>query len=290
LETYNKYIDLHTHSTASDGTLSPRSLVNLAHEIGLSHLALTDHDTMDGIIEAYQTSKNSNLKLIPGVEMSCAYAKGEIHILGYMLNFSGNEDDLEPIIEDLRIFAKDRENRNIEILKRLNNDGYNISYEELKLGNENTKITRAHFATVLMNKGYVKDRAAAFNSILNDNSKYVPKKATCIDKVCSFFNKHDLFFSLAHPLQYKLSNKELEDLIIKLKSFGMSGLEVYHSTHHLGDSIKLKKLANKYNLYPTGGSDFHGDTKPGLKLGKGYGSLNIPENIILDILSSKYRY
>lgn len=284
---YNKYIDLHTHSNASDGTLSPSELVLLANKIGLSHLALTDHDTMDGIEEAYNASKNLDTRLIAGVEMSCVYSNSEIHILGYALDFNGNMDRLYPIIKDLSIFAQEREDRNLEILARLNSDGYNISYEELKLGNKNTKITRAHFATLLMNKGYVKDRAAAFNTLLNDSSKYVPKKTTSLERVCDFFNKHKLFFSLAHPLQYKLSNLELENLIVRLKKLGMQGLEVYHSTHHLGDSQKLQKLAKKYSLFITGGSDFHGDTKPGLELARGYGSLNIPSNLILDILSLK---
>ncbi len=283
----NNYIDLHTHSTASDGSISPVKLMELAHECKLSYIALTDHDTMRGVPEAYKKACELGIKMIPGAEMSCVYAGNEIHILGYKLDFSGDENELLPIFSDLESFARDREERNLELLSRLRADGYDISYEDLNPNNEDTKITRAHFATALMNKGYVKDRSAAFDTLLADNSKYVPAKTTSIEKTCSFFNKHNLFFSLAHPLQYGLSNSELEDLILKLKLFGMEGLEVYHSTHKQHDSLKLKALASKYGLFCTGGSDFHGEVKPGLMLGSGYGSLNVPESLILDILKHK---
>lgn len=287
----NRYIDLHTHSTASDGTLSPANLIKKAININLSYIALTDHDTMSGAIEAYEAAKNSSLNMIPGVEMSAAYKSkanknGEIHILGYLLHFNGSHKIINEISKELDIFAKDRENRNLEILKRLNADNYNINYEELKLGNKDTKITRAHFATVLMNKGYVKDRKMAFDTILANNSKYVPAKTTTIERACDFFNKYDLFFALAHPFLYQLDDIELENLILELKAYGMKGIEVYHSTHSQSQINTLKKLANKFNLAATGGSDYHGDTKPNLELAIGYGNLKIPSELIENIINN----
>lgn len=279
----NKYIDLHTHSTASDGSLSPIKLIQEAKMINLSYISLTDHDTMQGIPEAYNEAKLLGINFIPGIEMSCAYNDSELHILGYMPYFDGDMGRITDIQKDIEIFASKREARNAEILRRLNDAGYNISYDDLIENNPDTKITRSHFALALFKKGYVNDRKQAFDEILADNSPFIPKKEVSIDDVCNFFNRHNFFFSLAHPLLYKLSNKELNTCLSLLKDKGMNGIEVYHSTHHINDSLKLKKLATEYSLLPTGGSDFHGDAKPGLLLGRGYGSLNIPESVIKDI-------
>lgn len=278
-----QYIDLHSHSNASDGSLSPSALVREALKKQLSHLALTDHDTMDGVPEAFAAADGTGLQLIPGVEMSCVYGKKEIHILGYLFRFSGNMQDLVPIMQDLEMFAVQRHERNLEILARLRADGYDIEFEELKLGQSNTQITRAHFATVLMQKAYVSSRKAAFDSILADGSKYIPHKKNTPAEICRFFRRHGLFFSLAHPYQYGFSHAELEELLRFLQQEGMQGLEVYHSTHHPGEARALQLLADRLGLFYTGGSDFHGDNKPGLELGTGYASLRVPADILFRI-------
>lgn len=280
-----EFIDLHTHTTASDGTLNPEELIAAAAKEGLFALAITDHDTMNAIPSAYEAALSYKLRLIPGIEMSAAYMDTEIHILGYLpdkKDKNGNIVD-KAIFSDLAGFAKERDARNLEIIRRLRADGINIRMEDLYFGNPNTKITRAHFARFLMQKGYVRDINSAFDVYLKNNGKYCPAKTTSVEKVMAFFCRHGFFISLAHPLQYRLSNYELESLISKLKNSGMRGLEVYHSTHHPSDTKKLSSYAVKYGLLPTGGSDFHGANKPDIKIGRGYGGLRIPKQVLLNM-------
>ena len=284
-----KYIDLHTHSTSSDGTYSPTDVAVLAKQASLSLIALTDHDTMAGVNECFKKGLELGLFVIPGVEMSCVYEEKEIHILGYLLSasFSQNKPDIpEEIFSDLDFFAKERANRNAEIIKRFKKDGILISENDLNNGNEKAQITRAHFANALINMGVVKNKKEAFEKYLEYGGKYIPVKNITTYRCMEFLTRHEFFISLAHPFQYKFSEKELEKLLLHLKDLGLKGIEVYHSTHSKADKFKLNSLAQKYNLLPTGGSDFHGSNKPGLYIGRGYGDLKIPASIFNDILNS----
>ena len=283
------YIDLHTHSTSSDGTYSPTDVAVLAKQASLSLIALTDHDTMAGVNECFKKGLELGLFVIPGVEMSCVYEEKEIHILGYLLSasFSQNKPDIpEEIFSDLDFFAKERANRNAEIIKRFKKDGILISENDLNNGNEKAQITRAHFANALINMGVVKNKKEAFEKYLEYGGKYIPVKNITTYRCMEFLTRHEFFISLAHPFQYKFSEKELEKLLLHLKDLGLKGIEVYHSTHSKADKFKLNSLAQKYNLLPTGGSDFHGSNKPGLYIGRGYGDLKIPASIFNDILNS----
>ncbi len=276
-----KYIDLHTHSIASDGTYTPSELIHHAYNIKLAAIALSDHDTMDGIPEAMQTAAKLDIEFIPAIEMSAVYKSVEIHILGYMLN--NFQKKATAVNSDLEIFMKDRLNRNLEIIKRLRDIDIDISIEELYFGNPDTQITRAHFARLLVERGIVKDRATAFKKYLKSGGRFCPAKTNTVERIMKFLNKHGFFISLAHPYQYKLSDGELNSLVSYLTEQGMKGLEVYHSTHHSADVMKLRKLALKYNLHHTGGSDFHGANKPDIQLGVGYGQLKIPYSLLEDI-------
>jgi len=283
------YIDLHTHSTSSDGTYSPTDVAVLAKQASLSLIALTDHDTMAGVDECFKKGRELGLFVIPGVEMSCVYEEKEIHILGYLLSasFSQDKPDIpEEIFSDLDFFAKERANRNAEIIKRFKKDGILISENDLNNGNEKAQITRAHFANALINMGVVKNKKEAFEKYLEYGGKYIPVKNITTYRCMEFLTRHNFFISLAHPFQYKFSEKELEKLLLHLKDLGLKGIEVYHSTHSSSDINKLNSLAQKLNLLPTGGSDFHGNNKPGLYIGRGYGDLKIPASIFNDILNS----
>lgn len=280
-----QFIDLHTHTLASDGTLQPAELVRRAEEIGLAALAITDHDTMDGFAELSQDRTLRRIRLIPGVEMSAVYQEKEIHILGYLFQedgFSFSSVD-RSILSDLEEFALERRRRNLEIIRRLCNDGINIREEDLYFGNPKTKITRAHFARFLVENAYVKDIPSAFQLYLKTNGKYCPPKTSSSDKIMSFFRRHGFFISLAHPLEYRFSNRELEKLILELKEQGLHGLEAYHSTHKPSDTKKLLSYAKRFTLLPTGGSDFHGTNKPDIQIGTGYGGLRIPLSLLNDI-------
>ena len=283
------YIDLHTHSTSSDGTYSPTDVAVLAKQASLSLIALTDHDTMAGVNECFKKGLRLGLFVIPGVEMSCVYEEKEIHILGYLLStsFSQDKPDIpKEIFSDLDFFAKERADRNTEIIKRFKKDGIFISENDLNNGNTKAQITRAHFSNALINMGVVKNKKEAFEKYLEYGGKYIPVKNITTYRCMEFLTRHNFFISLAHPFQYKFSEKELEKLLLHLKDLGLKGIEVYHSTHSSSDINKLNSLAQKLNLLPTGGSDFHGNNKPGLYIGRGYGDLKIPASIFNDILNS----
>ncbi len=281
MSNYIKYIDLHSHSTASDGTYTPSELISHAYNMQLAAIALSDHDTMDGIPEAIQQTATLDIELIPAIEMSALYNNIEIHLLGYMLNSFHKK--AVAINSDLEIFMKERLNRNLEIIKRLQKIDINISMEDLYFGNPGAQITRAHFARLLVEKGIVKDRETAFKKYLKAGGPFCPRKTNTVELIMAFLNKHGFFISLAHPYQYKLAGNELNSLVSYLTEQGMKGLEVYHSTHHSKDIMQLRKLALKYNLQPTGGSDFHGANKPNIQLGIGYGHLKIPYSILEDM-------
>ena len=286
-----KYIDLHAHTNASDGTLTPTELIQLAKASELAAVAITDHDTMDGIEEAYQASRDIKLKFIPGVEMGAVYKEKEIHLLGYLLSPPGAPCILPSasIYQVLNKFARERESRNDEILRRLHADNIVLNKEDLYFSNPKAQITRAHFARLMVEKGYVKNIKTAFSNYLVYNGKYVPPKTTEVSKIMDFFNTNFFFSSLAHPLQYGFSNFELEELLLYLKKSGLCGIEVHHSTHTVADMMKVKKYSLKYSLCPTGGSDFHGENKPGVMLGKGCGGLKIPAALLKDMEKSFYK-
>ena len=273
------FVDLHVHSNASDGTLSPASVVELAAQKGLSAIALTDHDTIDGIPEALNVAKSLPLEVIPGIELSCVYLDEEIHILGLYVdltdkNFLAETDGLKDI----------RMKRNTEIINRFQNAGIDITLLELQAGNPDTVITRAHFARILLEKGYVSNMDQAFKKYLSYSGPYCPRKEEITPEHAMKILK-DCKASpvLAHPYLYHLGDKKTEELVSYLKELGLHGLEVYHSSNNQYESGKLKMLAKKYQLFPTGGSDFHGTNKPDIELGTGRGGLRVSALLLDDI-------
>ena len=273
------FIDLHVHSNASDGTLTPARVVELAAQKGLSAIALTDHDTIEGIPEALEAAKSLPLEVIPGIELSCVYLGEEIHILGLYVdpadkNFITETDTLK----DIRMM------RNTEMIHRFQNAGIDITLSEVQAGNPDTVITRAHFARVLLEKGYVTNMDQAFKKYLSYSGPYCPRKEKITPehamKILLDCNASPV---LAHPYLYHLGDKKTEELVSYLKEMGLHGLEVYHSSNNQYDSGKLKKLAKKYQLFPTGGSDFHGANKPDIDLGTGRGGLRISALLLNDI-------
>lgn len=274
-----KFVDLHVHSNASDGTLTPSEVVALAVEKDLAAIALTDHDTIDGLSEAQTAAAGLPIEIIPGIELSCVYQGEEIHILGIYVDptdrvFISETDALKEI----------RKKRNEEMIRRFQNAGISITLDEVMAGNPDTVITRAHFARVLLEKGYVKNMDQAFKKYLNYSGPYCPRKEKITPehamKILTDCNASPV---LAHPYQYHLGDKKTEELVCYLKDLGLQGLEVYHSSNNQYESGKLRKLARKYDLFPTGGSDFHGSNKPDISLGVGRGGLRITKLLLDDI-------
>jgi hypothetical protein len=273
------FVDLHVHSNASDGTLTPAKVVELAALKGISAIALTDHDTIEGIPEAQKAAQNLPLEVIPGIELSCVYQEEEIHILGLYVDLSDKEFLAQTDrLKDIRI------KRNEEMINRFQKAGINISLCEVQAGNPDTVITRAHFARILLEKGYVKSMDQAFKKYLSYTGPYCPRKEKITpEHAMKMLGNCGASPVLAHPYQYHLGDKKTEELVSFLKELGLHGLEVYHSSNNQYESGKLKKLAKKYQLFPTGGSDFHGSNKPDIDLGTGRGGLRVSALLLDDI-------
>ena len=265
-----KTVDLHTHSTFSDGTFSPAELVKKAVEKNLAAFALTDHDAVGGIESAITAIKEQNAPVlfVPGTELSVGYKDGDIHMVGLFIDY---KNPAFTKISDLLVSR--RVERNKEMVAKFNNASINMTYEELQEGNPDTVITRAHFARWLIKHGIVKNAAEAFDKYLDTHCPfYVPRKYITPEVPI-----------LAHPLHYKLGEKELETLIVRLKAAGLKGMEAKYSNHTAQDETYARKLCNKYELLPSGGSDFHGSNKPAIDMGTGRGTLSVPFEYLINI-------
>lgn len=274
-----KLIDLHVHSTASDGSCTPAEVVSLASEAGLTAIALTDHDTVSGIDEALEASDSLDLTVVPGVELSCIYKEKEIHILGLYIDHRNPE-----FLDFLDTNAKKRSARNQIMLDAFRQDGFDLTMEDLTCSNPKTIITRAHFARALLSKGYVKTVDQAFKKYLNPDCPYYRKREVITpEESILAINRAGGVAILAHPCQYKLGWKETEELILFLKEAGLFGVECFHSSNNQYESGKLRTIAEKNGLAITGGSDFHGAAKPDIRIGCGRGGLRIPA-FYLDVI------
>lgn len=270
-------IDLHVHSNASDGSLSPEEVVSLASNAGLSTFALTDHDTIEGIERAITFAKQfENLCLIPGIELSCYYGKREIHIVGLYIDYK-NPVFLDGVLQ----LKRAREERNERMVQNFIDAGISLSIEDLKHGNPDSVITRAHFARVLVEKGYCKDKQEAFDKYLGIGCPYyLPKPKVTPEHVLHLLNEAGATAILAHPYSYKMSKPEVETLLDYLIPLGLSGMECYYSTYDNGQTSDLRSIAHKKGLLVSGGSDFHGVVKPDISIGTGRGNLCISEKLL----------
>ena len=267
-------IDLHTHSTFSDGTFTPLQLVKYAEEKGLKAFAITDHDTTEGIKEA--KSIETNVEVISGVEISTRYDKKEIHIVGLYVN--ENDADLN---KQLKYYREKRVTRNFEILEKLNSLGVDITIDDVKESCTGDVISRAHIAKALVSKGFVGSYTEAFDRYLGDNKcAYVPRETLNYEESMELFTKAGGVPVLAHPLLYKMSDTNLENMMVKLRQKGLKAVEVYYSTHSNSDTQHVMAMANRVGLIYSGGSDFHGATKPKIDMGTGMGKLAVPYEIL----------
>lgn len=274
------YIDLHVHSSASDGSLTPEEVVSLARKAGLRCFALTDHDTVDGVEPALQyAGKFENIDVIPGIELSCYYKNREIHIVGLFVNHRD-----KAFLEELQKLKQAREDRNGKMVQNFVDAGIPITIEELKHGNPNSVITRAHFARVLVEKGVCRNKTEAFDKYLGIGCPfYLPKPKVTPEHVLNLIKQAGGTAILAHPYSYKFSKSEVETLLDTLIPLGLSGLECYYSTYDDGQIQELRSIALAKNLLVSGGSDFHGVVKPDISIGTGRGNLRIPEKLLTAI-------
>ncbi len=266
-----RYVDLHVHSTASDGTYTPEQLVKAAPKCGLSAFALTDHDTVKGIDRAITAAKNSVVEVIPGVEISTSYKDKEIHIVGLFIDHHNTD-----FINGLENEIERRDARNELMIKKFNEYGIPISMPELLTMFSDSVITRAHFATFLTKKGYVEDNNEAFHRYLGEGKPlYVPRERNTPQKAIELIKSAGGVAILAHPLLYHLTMGELRILCKELTEYGLVGIETMYSTYKGFDEQNVRAIAKEFKLLESGGSDFHGNTKPHIRLGSGMGNLRI---------------
>jgi predicted metal-dependent phosphoesterase TrpH len=273
LERYSMdLVDLHVHSTVSDGTLTPRALVELAKEKGLRAIALTDHDNINGNKEALEEGERLGIEVIPGVELSGDFPGGTLHILGYYVT---ENDSLKDNLINLQ---KVREERNFRIIERLNQSGVPVTYEEVAEVAGGPQIGRPHIAQVLLRKGIVRDLDEAFSRFLGKGKPaYVNKFRPTPERAIRWILEGGGVPVLAHP--FTLNMVELDELRVLIAGWadlGLKGIEVYTPEHTVRQEEMYKNLAERLELVITGGTDFHGLNKPGVDLGTGYGDFRVP--------------
>ena len=271
-------IDLHIHTTASDGTLTPEQVISQAHRLKLRAIAITDHDTVAGSKDALRKGIPSSLGFLTGVEISTTPpsfypGSGSFHLLGYSILL--DDPNLNRTLEKLQ-FA--RKNRNPAIINRLNELGIPIALEEVRKESSEGQLGRPHIAQLMVKKKVVATIDEAFDKFLGTGKPaYVDKKRVDFDKAIKIIIAAGGVPVLAHPglLDYKNEN-QIDDLIGKLKETGVQGVEVYYSGHTPNETRLYAELARRHDLLMTGGSDFHGAIQPEIEMGSGRGDLSVP--------------
>lgn len=269
-------IDLHVHSTESDGTLTPTELAAEAKKAGLAAFALTDHDTVNGVAEAASAAAEYGIELIPGVELSTEYKEKEVHVVGLFL------DTKNPLLlEHLARFRDSRDNRNQKMYQKLQEEGFDITEEALREMFPDSVLTRAHIARYLLEKGYIKSMSVAFEKYIGDGCRCcVPREKITPQEGVELIHAAGGKAILAHPILYHMSDARLKELITDCKKAGMEGIEAIYSTYQPGDERYIRKLAQEFDLKISGGSDFHGSNKPLIQLGSGMGHMYVPYEVL----------
>ena len=290
-------IDLHVHSTCSDGTFTPEELVDYAIKKGLTAFALTDHDTVSGLDRAINYADSLRKKtlstpfstpdslnsptsqipeIIPGIELSTEYQGKDIHMVGLFIDY--HQLDFAHYLED---FIHSRENRNKKMCALLREHGIDITYEALLAEFPGAVITRAHFARFLLSHGYIQSLKEAFDRYVGDRCPcFVPREKVTPAQAVELILGAGGIPVLAHPILYHMSDDRLEALVAELKSIGLVGIEAIYSTYNTAEERQIRGLASKYGLKISGGSDFHGANKPKIDLGTGWGKLCVPDEVL----------
>jgi 3',5'-nucleoside bisphosphate phosphatase len=278
-------IDLHSHSTMSDGTDPPARVVELAAGAGLSALALTDHDTLDHLPEARAAAEGRGLRLVPGCEVSCELAgraPGSMHLLVFFVDDAPGE-----LRDRLAELQAARDERNVQIVETLNAHGVPITLEAVHAQAGPGSVGRPHIARLLMEQGHVGSIQEAFDVWLaKGRPAYFERDRLRPEDAIELTHASGGVCAIAHPVSLGLPDGALDELIGQLASAGLDGLECEYGAYPPEERAPLHGLASRHGLAPTGGSDFHGDNKPGLSVGTGRGDLRVPDEY-LDELESR---
>ena len=256
-------VDLHTHSSCSDGSLSPAALVDRSHAAGLSALALTDHDILHGIPEAQSRADEIGLRFIPGVEIEIESSTGTFHLLG--LNLGGNTDPLEA---RLAVIRERRAARNETIARKMRDHGINATPYDFKSFAKGDVVSRLHIARFLISRGVAKSVKEAFQRFLSPGKPFFePKESMQFEEGVSLIHTAGGFAIMAHPYSLKLKKKALEKEILRYRERGLDGIEAFHSDYAPPDCLVLETFGRTHGLLVTAGSDYHGDSWPERRLG-----------------------
>ncbi len=281
-------IDLHVHSNCSDGSFTPKELVEYALTHDISAFALTDHDTVAGLDEAIacakelsgkvceQNPEGKTVEVVPGIEFSTEYEGRDIHIVGLFIDYKS-----KAFTTHLADFVASRDTRNEKMCALLREHGVNITYEDLQARFPDAVITRAHYARFLLENEYVKSMNEAFDRYIGDHAPcFLPREKITPSQAVELILSAGGVPVLAHPVLYGMGSVRLEKLVSVLADAGLVAIEAIYSTYTNADTQEMQTLARRYGLLISGGSDFHGSNKPGLSFGTGYGSLYLHESIL----------
>jgi predicted metal-dependent phosphoesterase TrpH len=274
-------IDLHTHSNASDGSLSPEELIRAAAAAGLTALALTDHDTIDGLEPAKREAAIRGIRFIPGIELEIAWEGGEHHLGEFHLLGLGIHRPSGAFLDAVADLVLRREARNREILKKMRALDIRAEYEELRALSGGGSIGRPHFAALLVKRGIVRDQGQAFTSYLGQGKPlYVPKQGLDLRHALTVIKESGGIAVLAHPMSLYVAWGRFPALIQNLASQGLDGIEAWHPTVTVRMAERIEELGRSLGLFITGGSDFHGEAGPDRKLGISAGGRALDEAIL----------
>lgn len=272
-------IDLHTHTSASDGTYSPAALITLAKEQGIEAIAVTDHDTIEGLPEAMETGERLGVEVIPGMELSVEYGPGTMHILGLLID---PED--KGLNKTLAKLQESRSSRNPKIIEKLNELGMQITMEEVEKISGGGQIGRPHIAAALIKNGHVSSTQEAFDKFLKKGAiAYFERRRLSREEAADAIHGAGGLLILAHPGTLSLNGSKLDKLLSELKDSGFDGIEVFYNNHSQVEEDRLMKIADKLNFIISGGTDFHGKNKPSINLGVGYGNMAIPYEVLQEM-------
>lgn len=278
-------VDLHAHTTASDGSLSPRELVALAKEKNLRAVGVTDHDTIAGWDEAFEAGEKLGIEIVPGVELSTSYEGGRFHLLGY---FISPESKLAGVLAQIQ---RERGNRNAAIFENLEKLGVPLTEAEVReiAGREDGELGRPHLARAMVNRGYVRSTQEAFDKYLADGAPgYAPKKVLTPREAIELIHDAGGVAIWAHPAhRAKFSYDELEDRLRDWKAWGLDGLEIYYSKYSQEDAAWACAMSEKYALVGSGGSDFHGISKPDVFLGVTHTGEAVPDEVLAELKNAR---
>lgn len=271
-----RFIDLHTHTTASDGSDSPAELVRKAAAARLAAIAVTDHDTVAGLEEAVATGRDEGIEVIRGCELGVHSEYGEIHILGLWL-----PEGPSPLLEAMTELRRHRNERNERIVDNLRDLGMDITYDEVRALSGGVSVGRPHIALALLKRGYIDTPQEAFSRFIGPGAPaYAPKKVFSPAEGVRLLVSCGATVAVAHPMLMRCPEGWLDDTLADLKAAGLDAIEAYHSEHSHRDERTCVGMAERHGLVLTGGSDYHGRAKPAISLGRGRGGLRVTTHVL----------